>query len=301
MFRSPGRSSTTPSPPCPSTGLTMAPSGASSTKARSCARSRLTRVSGVSSGKCSAQSFSFAVRSPARRVDVDRPCARRWPPPAASRGGTPRPPAGPSASRARRALRGGPRARPRRGSGAPAGRSTSTSRARACAWPPAWNSASWPKLSSRWPRSCSRAHQREGGVVVDQHLLERVHEEADGERGRVHGPATVTEDTGRRRHTSAGTPEGEHAAPAHRQQQRRRSGTPPTPAAGARRRSPPAPGPWRRSGCRWPGGSSPPERPGRRPPGSACGEPSRARCRRTARAAPPRSAAAPRRATGGRR
>jgi hypothetical protein len=45
-------------------GLTMAPSGELSMKARSCPTSRLTRVAGVSSGKCSAQSFSFAVRSP---------------------------------------------------------------------------------------------------------------------------------------------------------------------------------------------------------------------------------------------
>ena len=34
-----------------------------------------------------------------------------------------------------------------------------------------------------------RAHQREGGVVVDQHRLERVHQEAHREGSGVHQPA----------------------------------------------------------------------------------------------------------------
>src|SRR5262249_39934016 len=38
-----------------------------------------------------------------------------------------------------------------------------------------------------------RAHQRERRVVVDQHRLERVHEEAHRERSGVHVAATVTD------------------------------------------------------------------------------------------------------------
>jgi hypothetical protein len=40
------------------------------------------------------------------------------------------------------------------------------------------------------------AHQGEGGVVVDQHLLERVHQEAEGEGRGLHLAPTVTEPWG---------------------------------------------------------------------------------------------------------